>query len=110
MIRKSQYELLEILKRILEHLENIENRMRAIELLLRMSQRSSIEKVRSVLESSKLRAQIYELCDGKHTVSEIAKQLGKPMPLISRYLKDLESSGLIVSEQRGKSRYYYKVI
>lgn len=110
MSKKSRDELLEILKRILEHLENIEDRMRTIELLLKISQRSSLEKARSMLNSSKLRAQIYELCDGKHTVSEIARKLGKPMPLISRYLKDLESSGLIVSEQKGKSRYYYKVI
>jgi len=77
--------------------------------LLKLGQRTTIEMAKNRLLASALRSNIYNLCDGRHTVSQIAEELRKSQPLISRYLKELEDGGLIRSERRGKAVYYDKL-
>jgi DNA-binding transcriptional ArsR family regulator len=103
-------DILKVLNRILFSLENMSRELRDLRSLIKSGQSASIQQMKTSLLKSKLRYQIYELCDGKHSVSEIAQSLDKPMSLISRYLKDMEKAGLIVSEQSKKERYYYKVV
>ena len=90
-------------------LREISSKLDDIVSLLRLGQKSTIEMAKSRLLASSLRSKIYNLCDGKHTVSQIAEELEKSQPLISRYLKELEDGGLIKSERRGKSVYYDKL-
>ena len=63
-----------------------------------------------MFEDSPLRKKVYELCDGKHTVSDIAKSLGKSMPSISQVIARLIEEKMINEERKGKQKYYKKLI
>jgi len=103
-------DILNILQRISIQLGNIEHELRGLRSVMKSSQSTSIRETKALMLKSKLRSQIYELCDGNHTVGQICSSLGRKAPLVSRYLKELEDAGLVLSEQRGKGRFYYKVI
>jgi len=45
---------------------------------------------------SEIKKAIYELCDGKKTVDEMARELNKAPPYIRVYLGTLEGEGLVV--------------
>lgn len=108
---KAEVEALEkVLNRVSLQLEDILKELKNISSLIKSGESTSIQQTKSSLLKSKLRSQIYELCDGTHRVSEIAKFLNKPMPVVSRYLKELEDAGLILPEQDKKGKRYYKVI
>jgi len=92
-----------------ELLEEISSKLSDIISLLKLSQRSTLEMAKSRLLASELRAKIYNLCDGKHTVSDISKEINKPQPLVSRYLKDLEEGGLVKAVRKGIRIYYTKI-
>lgn len=90
-------------------LREISSKLDDVISLLKLGQKSTIEVAKSRLLASSLRSRIYNLCDGRHTVTQIAEELRKSQPLISRYLKELEDGGLIKSERRGKTVYYDKL-
>ena len=90
-------------------LKEIASKLDDVISLLKLGQKSTIEMAKSRLLASSLRSKIYNLCDGKHTVSQIVKELGKSQPLISRYLKELEDGGLIRSDRKGKTILYDKL-
>ena len=90
-------------------LREISSKLNDVISLLRLGQRTTIEMAKNRLLASSVRSNIYNLCDGRHTVSQIAEELGKSQPMISRYLKELEDGGLIKSERRGKRVYYDKL-
>lgn len=94
----------------IELLEEISNKLSDMILLLKLSQRSALEIAKSRLLASELRAKMYNLCDGKHAVSDISKELNKPQPLVSRYLKDLEKGGLVKALRKGKRIFYSKIV
>ena len=104
----------ELWVRILQALSRIESkldRLDEIANLLRMGQKTSIEQTRvDLLEKSKLRRSVYKLCDGRHTVSQIAQELGKPMSLISQSIAKLVAAGLISEERKGKQKFYKGVV
>lgn len=90
-------------------LRGISSKLNDVISLLKLGQKSTIEMAKSRLLASTLRSRIYNLCDGRRTVSQISQELNKPQPLVSRYLKELEEGGLIKSERRGKSVFYVKL-
>jgi DNA-binding transcriptional ArsR family regulator len=92
-----------------ELLREISNKLSDIISLLKLGQKTTIEMSKSRLLASDLRSKVYNLCDGKHTVSQISVELGKPQPLVSRYLKDLEEGGLIKAERKGNRIFYVKL-
>lgn len=100
----------QVLNRISSQLNEIVQRLKSIESVMRLGQSSAIDEMKKKMFASKLRSQIYELSDTRHSVLEISKELGKPGPLVTRYLREMEQMGLVASEQRGKEKYYYKVI
>lgn len=100
----------DLLKQISVQLGSIERELRSMRSVLKTGQSASIQETKNLMLKSKLRSQIYELCDGTHTVSQIGNALAKKAPLVSRYLKELEDSGLVISEQKWKERFYYKVL
>jgi DNA-binding transcriptional ArsR family regulator len=102
MSRKNREKEIRLLREISSKLDDLIS-------LLKLGQTSTIEMAKSRLLASSLRSKIYNLCDGRRTVSQIAEELRKPQPLISRYLKDLEDGGLIKSERKGKTVYYDKL-
>ena len=96
-------------RRELELLREISSKLDDVISLLRLGQKSTIEMAKNRLLASSLRSKVYNLCDGRHTVTEIAEELGKSQPLISRYLKELEDGDLIRSDRRGKRVFYDKL-
>src|SRR2546427_13077171 len=101
---------IQILSKISSQLNDVATRLKNIESVMRLGQGAAIDEIKRKMLGSKLRAQIYELCDTKHSGLDISKELDKPPPLVTRYLKELEQAGLVASEQRGREKYYYKVI
>jgi len=107
---KTAHETVRILRQISVQLGNIERELGSLRSIMKSGQSTAIKEMKMSMLKSRLRSQIYELCDGRHTVGQICSALGKPAPLVSRYLKELEEAGLLMSEQRGKGRFYYKVV
>lgn len=104
----------DMLKKIFQVLNSMNAKLDRLDDLLsvmKMGQKSSIDETKAELFSrSKLRRDVYKLCDGKHSVSEIAEALGKSISLISQTISQLQSAGLIAEERVGKVRYYERVI
>lgn len=69
----------------------------AILAVLRIAFREAIEaaKERSFARSD-IKKSIYELCDGKNTVDQMSKLLGKDPSYVRVYLGTLEEEGLVV--------------
>jgi DNA-binding transcriptional ArsR family regulator len=58
--------------------------------------------------SESTKRKIYEACDGKHTVSDIASDLELTQPNVSQHLSSLLESGLVLFDDVGGKRYYFK--
>jgi len=102
-----EMKMIELLHKIEHKLDKLDE----IATLLHMGQSASIKKTKNaILEDSPLRKMVYELCDGKHTVSDIARSLGKSMPLISQTISKLLKAKLIVEERKGKQKYYRRLV
>ena len=97
-----------LLLRIEMRLEEISSKMDTLIAIMKFSQKQAIQHVRQTL--SEVELDIYSLCDGTRTVSEIAKTLGKSIQQISMYLNKMEEKGLIISRKEGKNRYYESVL
>jgi len=104
----------EKLVKILQVLNKIDSKLTRLDdifNILKMGQKSSIDQTKAtLLGRSPLRKDIYNLCDGRHTVSDIAESLGKSMSLVSQSIAQLQSAGLIVDERKGKRKFYSKVV
>jgi DNA-binding transcriptional ArsR family regulator len=102
------------LKKMLQVLNEMNTKLDRLDDLInvmKMGQKISIEATKAeLLSKSKLRRDVYKLCDGKHNVSEIALSLGKSISLISQSISKMQEAGLIAEERVGKTRYYERVI
>jgi DNA-binding transcriptional ArsR family regulator len=97
--------------RILKVLEEISGKLdRLISLneLALAGQAASVKE--QILARSELRREVYELCNGKRTVSDIAKTLAKSVASVSQILSKLEDARLVKVRKSGKKRYYEKVV
>ncbi len=101
-------------KKILQVLTDMNAKLDKLDDLLnvmKISQKTSIEATKAeLLAKSKLRRDVYKLCDGRRSVSEIAEALGKSISLVSQVISQLQEAGLIAEERVGKTRYYDRVI
>jgi DNA-binding transcriptional ArsR family regulator len=104
----------EKLDRIIQLLRGIDEKLEALDELktiTKVGQKDSIETAKTkMFDKSILRKQIFNLCDGNHTVSQIASELNKSLPLISQNLYKLQDSGLIREIRKGKNKYYKKTV
>jgi len=87
------------------HQEAIDSSM---ELLIKAHREQIEEEIMKFFGKSKRRAEIYLKCDGKNTVSEIAKQLGIKIPNVSRELTKLKLEGLIKIKRITDEGYIYE--
>jgi DNA-binding transcriptional ArsR family regulator len=101
-------------RKILQVLTSIDGKLDKLDDLLnvlKMSQKASIEQTKAaMLGRSKLRRDVYKLCDGRHNVTEIAEALDKSISLVSQSIAALQEAGLVAEERRGKTRYYERVV
>jgi DNA-binding transcriptional ArsR family regulator len=94
---------------ILLVLHNIEDRLKEIAEILKVGHKAAIETTqRQVLAGSSLRRKIYNLCDGKHAVRDIARLLEKSIQQVSNNIAVLQNASLIKEVRRGKEKYYTK--
>jgi len=93
----------------LEH-ENVETKrlLEKILCVLKLANNRSILKEKDKVLKNETRRKIYELCDGKHTVSSIAAELKTTQPNVSYHLSALLESGLVLYDELGGKRYYFK--
>jgi len=102
-----EMKMIELLHKIEAKLDKLDE----IATLLHMGQSASIKQTKTaMLEDSPLRKMAYELCDGKHTVSDIARNLGKSMSSTSQVIAKLLEAKMITEERKGKQKYYRRLI
>ncbi|MFZ3077370.1 MAG: helix-turn-helix domain-containing protein [Candidatus Aenigmatarchaeota archaeon] len=95
---------------ILLALHKIEYKLQEIVDILKIGNRETINAIqRRALEGSFLRKKIYGLCDGKRSVSQIAKILdNRSVQQISNNMVILQNAGLVKEIRKGKEKYYVK--
>jgi len=90
-------------------LHNIEDRLKEITEILRVTHKEAIEGIqRKVLSGSQLRKRIYERCDGTQSVGDIARDIGKSIQQISNNITILQNAGLIEEIRKGKEKCYLR--
>jgi DNA-binding transcriptional ArsR family regulator len=93
--------------------EEMRDLKRLLEKVLAVLKLVNNEKILGNKESllqNETKRKIYELCDGKHTVTDIVKALGTTQPNVSYHLSSLLESGLVLYEDVGGNRYYFKTL
>ena len=90
--------------------QNIETKrlLEKILCVLKLANNKTISKQKEIILKNKTKRRIYELCDGKRTVNQIAKDLKTTQPNVSYHLSSLLESGLVLYEDLGGRRYYFK--
>lgn len=76
--------------------------------VLKLVNNKEIQREKDRLLKNETKRGIYELCDGNHTVSDIAAELGTTQPNVSYHLSSLLESGLLLFDDLGGKRYYFK--
>ena len=76
--------------------------------VLKLAHSKAILREKKNILKNETKRRVYDLCDGKHTVTDIAKELKTTQPNVSYHLSSLLESGLILYEDVGGRRYYSK--
>lgn len=76
--------------------------------ILKLANSKAILQEKEEILKNKTKRKIYELCDGKHTVSDISSELNTTQPNVSYHLSSLLESGLVLYDELGGKRYYFK--
>ena len=76
--------------------------------VLKLANNKAILKEKDKILRNETKRKIYESCDGKHTVSDIASELNTTQPNVSYHLSSLLESGLVLYDELGGKRYYFK--
>ena len=76
--------------------------------VLKLANSKAILQEKDKILGNGTRRRIYELCDGKHTVGDIALELETTQPNVSYHLSSLLESGLVLFDELAGKRYYFK--
>lgn len=76
--------------------------------VLKLANNKLILQEKNNILQNETKRKIYELCDGKHTVSDISSELKTTQPNVSYHLSSLLESGLVLYDDLGGKRYYFK--
>lgn len=76
--------------------------------VLKLANIESIMKAKDAVLKSETKKKIYDLCDGKHTVGDIAAELATTQPNVSQHLSSLLELGLVLYEEKSGKKYYFK--
>ena len=96
-------------------LEEVRGLVRQLLAAYKLVNRDAIEKGRESVLKDKTRKRIFDLCDKKHAVNQMAqavfpeKPLTTSQPAVSYHLSILEDYGLVAYVDKGGQRYYYKI-
>jgi len=76
--------------------------------ILKLANSEAILREKKEILKNKTKRKIYELCDGNHTVGDIASELKTTQPNVSYHLSSLLESGLVLYDELGGKKYYFK--
>ncbi len=95
---------------ILLALHRIEDRLQEMVNLLKVVNEEALETSKERALGTPLRKKIYELCNGKKSVGQIAIEVNKSIQQVSNNIALLQNAGMIREVQRGgrKEKYYIK--
>ena len=90
--------------------QNVETKrlLEKILCVLKLANNQMVSKEKDKILKNKTKRKIYELCDGKHTVNDIATEMKTTQPNVSYHLSSLLESGLVLYDELGGKRYYFK--
>jgi len=101
-------------KDIYEKLEEIRKLISANLTMFKVLNAESIEEARDKVLKLDIRKKIYDMCDNKKSVTQIAQEVftgestEKSQPKVSYHLAILEEYGLVAYRDEKGVRYYYK--
>jgi len=78
--------------------------------ILKLANMEKVFKTKENILRNETKRRIYELCDGRHTVRDIASALDTTQPNVSYHLSTLLESGLVLYEDIGGNRFYFKTL
>ena len=78
--------------------------------ILKLANNKAVRREKEEILRNKTKRRIYELCDGKHTVSNIASEINTTQPNVSHHLSSLLESGLVLYDELKGKRYYFKTL
>jgi len=93
-----------------EDMKDMKHLLEKVLAVLKLANSEKILKNKESLLQNETKRKIYELCDGKHTVKDIVSALGTTQPNVSYHLSSLLESGLVLYEDIGGNRYYFKTL
>jgi DNA-binding transcriptional ArsR family regulator len=76
--------------------------------VLKLSNNEAIVRAKETILKNETKRKIYELCDGKHTVGDIASELITTQPNVSQHLATLLEFGLVLYDEGRGKKYYFK--
>jgi hypothetical protein len=92
--------------KMIQFLHKIEARLDKLDEIVTLphiKQTDSTKPIKTtILEDSPLRKNVYELCDGKHTVSDITKSLGKYTATVRQVISKLIYAKMVTEERKRK--------
>ena len=96
--------------KVLERLDAIERDFQRFLSMFKAINAKELTQTKDTLLEQEIRRKIYDLCDGKHTVNEIAEKFEETRQNITYHLGVLNSAGLVAFKEDGRERYYYKTL
>jgi DNA-binding transcriptional ArsR family regulator len=76
--------------------------------VIKLANSKAIREDKETILKGPAKKRVYELCDGKNTVNEIATKSGLSQPNVSQHLSSLLESGLVLYDEVGGKKYYFK--
>jgi DNA-binding transcriptional ArsR family regulator len=92
----------------MEQNDEIQQLLQKILSVLKLSNGETLRQAKENLLKNETKRKIYELCDGKHTVGDIASELMTTQPNVSQHLSSLLEAGLLLYEEKSGKKYYFK--
>jgi len=96
--------------KVLERLDAIERDFQRFLSMFKAINVKELTQTKDEILKHELRREIYNLCDGKLTVNEIAGKFKETRQNITYHLGILNSAGLVAFKEDGRERYYYKTL
>lgn len=91
-------------------LAQISRKLDQLIVLLKLSNRASLEDYRRRLERDKVYIRILEVCDGSLSYSEISKKLSDELDVaditVKKKIAELREMGLLITSRKGREVYY----
>lgn len=94
----------------MEHQIETKRLLEKILSVLKLANNKAIMQEKNKILRNETKCKVYELCDGKHTVSDIASELNTTQPNVSQHLSSLLEAGLVLYDELGGKRYYFKIL